>query len=242
MDPALELGPYNRVESPPAFTDLQSESTLSTNLPFREVNPVEVSVTNLSVHIDIEPSIWDRLRPGNHSNQPQSKTVLEDVSVTMPKGSLTALIGGSGSGKTSLLNAMARRTNSRKVKINGSVTFNGKPNSEGYRSAYVRQEDVLMPTLSVRETLQYAADLRLPPPISKEERRMTVEQVIDDLALKDCANTRIGKCSGGEKRRTSIGIQMLASSSVLFCDEPTTGMFYVYLAIRFLILTVCCRP
>jgi ABC-type multidrug transport system ATPase subunit len=90
------------------------------------------------------------------------------------------------------------------------------------------QQDVLLPTLSVRETLQYAVDLRLPPPSTKEERSAVVEEVILELGLKECAGTRIGNnvhkgCSGGEKRRTSIGVQLLANPSVLFCDEPTTG-------------------
>ena len=90
------------------------------------------------------------------------------------------------------------------------------------------QQDVLLPTLTVRETLQYAADLRLPPPSTEGERRAAVDSVIMELGLKECAETRIGNgthkgCSGGEKRRTSIGVQMLANPSVLFCDEPTTG-------------------
>ena len=90
------------------------------------------------------------------------------------------------------------------------------------------QQDVLIPTLTVRETLRYSADLRLPPPTTEEERRRVVEEVILELGLKECADTRIGNhqhkgCSGGEKRRTSIGVQLLSNPSVLFLDEPTTG-------------------
>ena len=91
------------------------------------------------------------------------------------------------------------------------------------------QEDALLPTLTVRETLQYAADLRLLPPISAAGRHNIVEEVILELGLKECASTRIGNdaqkgCSGGEKRRTSLGVQMLANPSVLFLDEVTTGL------------------
>jgi ABC-type multidrug transport system ATPase subunit len=83
--------------------------------------------------------------------------------------------------------------------------------------------------LTVRETLQFAADLRLPPPTTEEERKKVVEEVILELGLKECANTRIGNhlrkgCSGGEKRRTSIGVQLLSNPSILFLDEPTTGL------------------
>jgi ABC-type multidrug transport system ATPase subunit len=91
------------------------------------------------------------------------------------------------------------------------------------------QHDVLLPTLTVRETLQYAAELRLPPPTTPEERRAIVEEVLLELGLRDCADTRIGSsdqkgCSGGEKRRTSLAVQLLANPSVLFLDEVTTGL------------------
>ena len=76
-------------------------------------------------------------------------------------------------------------------------------------AAYVKQQDVLLPTLTVRETLHCAADLRLPTHTTKERNDM-VDDVIMELGLKNCANTRIGNnankgCSGGEKRRTSVG-------------------------------------
>lgn len=98
------------------------------------------------------------------------------------------------------------------------------------RSAHVTQHDELLPGLTVRETLQYAADLRLPPSTAARERQVLVEKIILELGLKKCASTRIGSrggrrgCSGGEKRRTSLGIQLLANPSVLFLDEATTGL------------------
>ncbi|OQE28540.1 hypothetical protein PENSTE_c003G09880 [Penicillium steckii] len=205
------------------------------NLSLRSVNRVDVSVKNLSLDIDTSspiwqtsPSkIWQRLR--GQRPERSSKKVLQGVSAAMPSGSLTAIIGSSGSGKTSLLNLMAGRMSLSRAKATGTSTFNDNINIESVRSAYVMQEDVLIPTLTVRETLQYSADLRLPPPTTSEERRAVVEQVILELGLKECADTRIGTtahkgCSGGEKRRTSIGVQLLANPSVLFCDEPTTGL------------------
>jgi ABC-type multidrug transport system ATPase subunit len=124
---------------------------------------------------------------------------------------------------------MAERMTSARLSYRGETTFNGKGGVENIRSAYVMQQDVLLPTLTVRETLQFSADLRLPPPTSQQERRKVVEEVILELGLKECADTRIGNhqhkgCSGGEKRRTSIGVQLLSNPSVLFLDEPTTGL------------------
>lgn len=205
------------------------------NLSLRAVNPVDVDVSKLSLDIDTSPPIWEtspsrmwrRLR--GQKTESNSKTVLENVDGSMPSGSLTAIIGSSGSGKTSLLNLMAGRMSLSRATVSGTATFNWNTALESVRSAYVMQEDVLIPTLTVRETLQYSADLRLPPPTTREERRAIVEQVILELGLKECADTRIGTtahkgCSGGEKRRTSIGVQLLANPSVLFCDEPTTGL------------------
>ncbi|KAJ5235275.1 uncharacterized protein N7469_004443 [Penicillium citrinum] len=205
------------------------------NLSLRAVNPVDVSVKNLSLDIDTSSPIWqtspNQIWQRFRGQQPEksSKGVLQGVSAAMPSGSLTAIIGSSGSGKTSLLNLMAGRMSLSRAKASGTTTFNGNANIESVRSAYVMQEDVLIPTLTVRETLQYSADLRLPPPTTRDERRAIVEQVILELGLKECADTRIGTtahkgCSGGEKRRTSIGVQLLANPSVLFCDEPTTGL------------------
>jgi ABC-type multidrug transport system ATPase subunit len=202
------------------------EQPATFNLSLRAVNPVDVCVENLSLEIDTKrpiwrtpPSqIWHRLR-GKQADVQRHKTVLDSVDAFMPSGSLTAIIGSSGSGKTSLLNLMAGRMSLTKAKVSGTTTFNGVPGIEGIRSAYVMQEDVLIPTLTVRETLRYSADLRLPPPATKEERHRVVEQVILELGLKECADTRVGTsthkgCSGGEKRRTSIGVQMLANPSV----------------------------
>ena len=204
------------------------------DLSFRAVEPVNVRISNLTVDIDISPSV---LSCFNYSSkrrkldypEAQFKTILNDVSAEMPSGSLTAIIGGSGSGKTSLLNLMSNRMGGGRLKRSGETLYNGSPKISNICSAYVMQQDVLLPTLTVRETLQYAADLRLPPPTTAAERRKVVEEVILELGLKECANTKIGNdvhkgCSGGEKRRTSLGIQLLSNPSVLFLDEVTTGL------------------
>lgn len=119
---------------------------------------------------------------------------------------------------------MSGRVSDRRLKVTGSVAFNGKPLQSGVKSAYVMQQDVLIPSLTVRETLNYSADLRLREASNKEERRSIVEEVILELSLKDAADTRVMYCSGGEKRRTSLAIQLLSNPSVLWLDEPTTGL------------------
>lgn len=207
----------------------------SNRISLSEVDPVDVQVRNLSVSVDVSPpvlsfdSLLQRKRNRNGDLKSEPKQILHSVSASMPAGTLTAIIGGSGSGKTTMLNTMAERMTSGRVSFGGHTMFNGMEGVNNIRSTYVMQQDILLPTLTVRETLRYSADLRLPPPTTKEERWRVVEEVILELGLKECADTRIGNhqhrgCSGGEKRRTSIGVQLLSNPSVLFLDEPTTGL------------------
>jgi ABC-type multidrug transport system ATPase subunit len=102
-----------------------------------------------------------------------------------------------------------------------------------YRSlvGYVAQEDTLLPTLTVRQTLRFAAELRLPAAISKESIDAIVSQAIDALRLRHCAETMVGGVgggvrglSGGERRRVSIGVELVGLPKVLFLDEPTSGL------------------
>lgn len=212
--------------------DLHATSTSHSNhISLSAVEPVDIKVRNLVVQVDTSPSPLDpAFYFGKKSKDVDYiKTILHDVSADIPRGTLTAIIGGSGSGKTSFLNTVSERMFSSRLATSGVTTFNNHTGISSIRSAYVMQQDVLLPTLTVRETLQYSADLRLPPPTTQAERRKVVEEVILELGLKECADTRIGNnihkgCSGGEKRRTSIGVQLLSNPSVLFLDEPTTGL------------------
>ncbi|CAF3868438.1 unnamed protein product, partial [Rotaria sp. Silwood1] len=96
-----------------------------------------------------------------------------------------------------------------------------------YTVGYVVQEDIITGTLTVRENLMFSANVRLPKDMPKSERAERVTKVINDLGLESCADTRIGTeflrgVSGGERRRTCIGMELVLSPKVLFLDEPTT--------------------
>ncbi|CAG81495.1 P-loop containing nucleoside triphosphate hydrolase protein [Yarrowia lipolytica] len=160
--------------------------------------------------------------------EPQARDILSNISLDIPAGSIMAILGGSGSGKTSLLNMMASRMSGGNLTVEGETLFDGK-SIEHVTHAYVIQQDILSPHLTCRETLNFAAGLRLDKSINKVQRSELVEEVIKELNLKECADTMVGNSihrglSGGEKRRLSIGIQMLSNPSVLFLDEPTTGL------------------
>nr|CAD1840840.1 unnamed protein product [Ananas comosus var. bracteatus] len=96
-------------------------------------------------------------------------------------------------------------------------------------AAYVTQDDNLIGTLTVRETISYSAQLRLPDKMAREEKRALVEGTISEMGLQDCADTVIGNwhlrgISGGEKRRVSIALEILMRPRLLFLDEPTSGL------------------
>ncbi|KAI1390767.1 P-loop containing nucleoside triphosphate hydrolase protein [Hypoxylon trugodes] len=200
---------------------------ISNNCP--RIEPVDLRIRDLSVYIRSKPSSWSGFTSRFQSTKepaseaPPDKTILNDINLDIKAGTLTAIVGVSGSGKTTLLNIIAERFAAVGLHIEGSITFNWQKGISSTRSGYVRQEDLLMPTLTVRRTLMYASKLRDPStPASKHATR--VDEMICELGLKSCADTAIKQCSGGEKRRTSIGIQLLGSPSILLLDEPTTGL------------------
>lgn len=165
-----------------------------------------------------------------------TKTILNPVTATFQAGVLNVIMGPSGSGKTSLLNAMALRLRNSirtKYRPSGEMTFNGAvPSDSVIRSVccYVCQDDdALLPSLTVRETLHFAAGLRLPAFMTKEQKVRRAEDVLLKMGLKDCADNLIGSdlikgISGGEKRRVTIAVQILTDPRVLLLDEPTSGL------------------
>ena len=153
--------------------------------------------------------------------------VLKGVSTTFQAGELNVILGPSGSGKSSLLNTMARRLRSSlltRYHTSGAMLFNGvQPTDKEVRSlcSYVTQDDsALLPYLTVRETLRFAAGLRLPRWMSKEEKVQRAEDVLLKMGLKDCADVLVGNellkgISGGEKRRVSIAVEVLTEPQIL---------------------------
>uniref|UniRef100_A0A3P9MS38 ATP-binding cassette, sub-family G (WHITE), member 2c n=1 Tax=Poecilia reticulata TaxID=8081 RepID=A0A3P9MS38_POERE len=158
------------------------------------------------------------------------KQILKDVSGIMRPG-MNAILGATGSGKTSLLDVIAGRKDPAGLR-QGTVQVNGKAVTSELRlsSAYVVQDDILMGTLSVRENLLFSANLRLNPKhYSSADKQERVNSILQDLGLVDCADTKIGTeflrgVSGGERKRCSIGMELITSPSLLFLDEPTTGL------------------
>ncbi|KAI5096101.1 broad substrate specificity ATP-binding cassette transporter ABCG2 [Silurus meridionalis] len=156
------------------------------------------------------------------------KDILIDLNGIMKPG-LNAILGATGSGKSSFLDVLAARKDPKG--LTGEVLIDGAPQPPNFKclSGYVVQDDVVMGTLTVRENLRFSAALRLPTSISQKEKEEKVQRLIDELGLTKVADSRVGTqlirgISGGERKRTNIGMELIIDPSVLFLDEPTTGL------------------
>ncbi|KAG0085172.1 hypothetical protein BGZ92_009204 [Podila epicladia] len=182
----------------------------------------------------------DLIAPGDQNLARVGTSIFRNVDLRLQPGQVCLIMGGSGSGKTTLLNALAGRMSPCQTAISGSITFNGQAPKRYWKSGqigYLQQEDHLLPFISVRETLRFAADLRLPRSMPTSEKYNMVESLIMELGLKSCADVLVGDAhggesdqggrhgiSGGERRRVSAAIQLLTNPSALLCDEVTSGL------------------
>ncbi|NXJ69342.1 ABCG2 protein, partial [Rostratula benghalensis] len=156
------------------------------------------------------------------------KEVLRNVNGIMKPG-LNAILGPTGSGKSSLLDILAARKDPHG--LSGDILINGVPQPANFKctSGYVVQDDVVMGTLTVRENLKFSAALRLSKSVKEQEKNERVNQIINELGLGKVADSKVGTqftrgVSGGERKRTNIGMELIMDPAILFLDEPTTGL------------------
>ncbi|KAK9950594.1 hypothetical protein M0R45_006078 [Rubus argutus] len=164
----------------------------------------------------------------NTNKSDSNRLILKGVSGVVEPGEILAMLGPSGSGKTTLLTALGGRLSG---KLGGNITYNNKPFSNSLKRniVFVTQDDFLYPHLTVTKTLVFTALLRLPSTLTRAEKTTEAEAVIRKLELTNCKNIIIGDefirgISGGERRRVSIGQELLINPSLLFLDEPTSGL------------------
>jgi ABC transport system ATP-binding/permease protein len=152
----------------------------------------------------------------------QKIRLLNDISLAIEPGQLVALVGGSGAGKSTLMKSLL----GIEPKIEGTVYLNGdnlKTNFNIYRTliGYVPQQDIVHTNLRVREVLYYAAKLRLPPDINVQQ---VVDKTLQQIELVERQNNLVKNLSGGQLKRVSIGVELLADPKLFFLDEPTSGL------------------
>ena len=152
-------------------------------------------------------------------------TLLDGISFALPGNELLAVVGPSGAGKSTLLKALTGEQKAQK----GQVLFDGlhvysHSAVRRNRIGVVPQNDVVHADLTVRQTLQYAAELRFVKDVSKKERAERIAEVLADLDLTEHVGKRVKKLSGGQRKRVSTAIELLTRPSLLFLDEPTSGL------------------
>jgi len=156
--------------------------------------------------------------------------ILSGVTGRFPAGSLIALMGPSGGGKTTFMNALLGRASY--ANVTGSIKVNGTEN--GFAKArnmmgFVPQDDILHETLTVFQNLLFQAHLRLPSDVDTEKKNKHVEEVIKVLGIEHIQDNVVGSpesrgISGGQKKRVNIGMELAAMPAVVFMDEPTSGL------------------
>ncbi|EWM22207.1 abc transporter g family member 7 [Nannochloropsis gaditana] len=203
-------------------TDVAAEMA-GQQLALKPIKPVGLSWRGVSLSIPLK----------GKKNKGKTKEILHQVSGTAPAGRVTAIMGPTGSGKSSLLNALAGRVSFIKgATLEGELSVNGMPVEYGVvrrLCAYVVQDDVLYSFLTVQETLTLATHFYLPSALSEQEKATYVRDVINALGLAKARNTIIGDgqvrgVSGGERKRVSVGVELISNPSLLFLDEPTSGL------------------
>jgi ABC-type multidrug transport system ATPase subunit len=193
-----------------------SLKTLRESLPF---TPAWLSFSDVSYTVKVEKD-----------KQMVDRILLNHVNGIAQPGRMLALMGASGAGKTTLLDVLAGLKNTGVVE--GKILINGQPTTPeliATMTGYVEQFDTLFPFETVRETLDFAARLRLPHSISYEIKTKIVDEIIDILDLGSMSNFIIGNAkiqglSPAQRKRVSIGVELVANPSILFLDEPTTGL------------------
>jgi ABC-type multidrug transport system ATPase subunit len=153
------------------------------------------------------------------------KKILENISLVLKKSEFVGLIGGSGSGKTTLLNCL----NGYRQPDEGSVVLNGISSNERQKLrhliGYVPQDDIVHKTLTVESALTYACLLRLGDGEADEKKiKYRIDKILYQLDLREHKHKKIKSLSGGQRKRVSIGVELLHSPALFFLDEPTAGL------------------
>lgn len=191
--------------------------------------PIALQTRRLSYHVSVTDKSKPRRCLGVLSRPTKQRQILDEVNILARPGELTAIMGPSGSGKTTLLELISSRVHGNTT---GEILINGAPVTRRVMTkiaGYVKQKDILLPSATVRESIEFSAKLRLPAKIKAEERDERVDSIISKLGLTKCADTKLGDdtkrgVSGGELKRTAIGVEMVTQPNLLFLDEPTSGL------------------
>eukprot|EP00004_Rigifila_ramosa_P019488 TRINITY_DN4957_c0_g1_i1.p1 TRINITY_DN4957_c0_g1~~TRINITY_DN4957_c0_g1_i1.p1 ORF type:complete len:612 (+),score=201.49 TRINITY_DN4957_c0_g1_i1:52-1836(+) len=184
-------------------------STISGGL----VTPVMVQWTDVCFSVTL----------GRGKDKKEKQILINQSGNVMPSESLI-IMGPTGSGKTTLLDSIAGRIGSGH--LSGKIEFNGRPRDKFFTryASFVQQFDSLLGVLTVEEMLRFSVNLVLAPTVSAADKTTLINGTLAELGLESARNMRVGRLSGGQRKRVSIGIELVTQPSLIFMDEPTTGL------------------
>ena len=151
--------------------------------------------------------------------------IINDISIAIPPRSFVAIVGGSGAGKSTLMDVL----NGLRPAQQGTVLYNGQDYYKNLASfstqlGYVPQEDIVHRDLTVERALYYAAKLRLPSDTTEKQIKQRIDEVLNDVEMAFRRKTLVSNLSGGQRKRVSIALELLADPNIFFLDEPTSGL------------------
>jgi len=218
----------------PDFLDQQKSNNLSIQLAWKNVC---IWPTNQKPTISQEPervvveNKVEAFQTQETLNNPPvltgGKVILRGVSGCVNPGQFLTIIGSTGAGKTTLLQYLSGKMFSDSLEAHGDILMNGVPRDKlDYTrfTAFVQQDDILMETLTIRESLMFAANVKSPG--TYEDRVKSVNSLLRELELTSCSEYYFSdeRVSKGEKKRASMGVELITNPALIFLDEPTTGM------------------
>jgi len=179
--------------------------------------------TQLTQHDESNGIRIDALHLKKEGNK--NVVLVNDISIAIPPRKFVALVGGSGAGKSTLLDAL----NGLRPAQQGVVLYNGQDYYRNLASfstqlGYVPQDDIIHRDLTVEHALYYAAKLRLPDDYTEAQIKERIDEVLDDVDMTARRSLLVSKLSGGQRKRVSIALELLANPNIFFLDEPTSGL------------------
>ena len=194
------------------FTVLNTTFIYDGNVVYYKVNPEGIA---LEIH-DLNKDV-----PAKDGK----KTILDKVSLSIEPNEFVAIIGGSGAGKTTLMTAMSGFDS----KVTGRVYCNGTNLRENFQTlkniiGFVPQQDIIYENITLKKMLYYTAKMKMPEDTSTAEIDARIEEVLGMVELSEHKDTYIRRLSGGQKKRASIAVELLANPGLFFLDEPTSGL------------------
>ena len=177
-------------------------------------NHIDAADKCLVVHIE-ERSVWNLFR---------KQILLQDIDLSIRPGEMVLILGGSGAGKTTFINAVMGYEKARGKIMEGDIDIYENYNQMKYEIGFVPQQDLLRLEDTVLGTLENAAELKMPKKTTDEERQRRITEVLELFGLEREEESLVGKLSGGQRKRLSIAVEFISDPTLFFLDEPDSGL------------------